>query len=324
MARWCVAVFVILAAFGAPPARGQENKIESAINLIKILDRPGHINLATVWDGNKYVQCRTMDDRSLRCESAGTIMQPSLEHVLTPERMSLLLQQGWLLDPNFGNYVRTFAPETSAHIVAHEVFSILTTAYDADPKLIEIEMFSVANEPCPTRNGATQNLAGAISDAHSLARFALHACAYTPQDNTPERKLGPDATVADLIALYGPKFEAEIERLRLNIHRDDAFVYFDTGLGYVQCATQLEPDGFYCEAQSADSWPALAAVLTPDRVAHLHDRGYSDPGRAPNYSKIYPADKTTDKALATELLTLLHDVYGYYGASKLDVGTEER
>jgi hypothetical protein len=92
----------------------------------------------------------------------------------------------------------------------------------------------------------------------------------------------------------------------------------------VQCATQPEPDAFYCEAQSADSWPALAAVLTPDRVAHLHDRGYADPGRGPNYSKSYPTDKTTDKALAAKLLTLLHDVYGYYGASKLTVGTEER
>jgi hypothetical protein len=321
--RSYIAAFAVLAGFAAGPARGQEDKIEAAINLIRILDRPGHINLATVFDGNKYVQCRTMDDRSLRCEAAGTMMQPSLGHVLTPDRVSRLLQQGWLLDPNFGNYVRTFAPEASADIVAHEVLGILTTAYDADPKFIETETHSVANEPCPTRNGATQNLAGAISDAHSLARFALRACAYTP-DNAPERKLGPNATITDLIALYGPRVEAEIERLRLNIQRDDAFVYFDTGLGYVQCATQMEPSAFYCEAQSADSWPALAAILTPAKITYLHSKGYADPGRAPNYWKIYPADQTTDKALAAELLTLLHDLYGYYGASELKVGTEER
>jgi hypothetical protein len=30
-----------------------------------------------------------------------------------------------------------------------------------------------------------------------------------------------------------------------------------------------------------------------------------------------------DTALATEVLTLLHDVYGYYGASKLEAKTEE-
>jgi hypothetical protein len=34
--------------------------------------RPGQDGLATVWDGNKYVQCRLMADRTLRCEAAGT------------------------------------------------------------------------------------------------------------------------------------------------------------------------------------------------------------------------------------------------------------
>jgi hypothetical protein len=155
-----------------------------------------------------------------------------------------------------------------------------------------------------------------------MARFAVHACAYKARNDEPKRKLGSDSTVADLIEVYGPSVTAEIQRVRVNMHRR-VFVIFDTGLGYVQCMPQTKPDGFYCEAQSADSWPALAAVLTPERIARLHAIGFADPGRAPNYSKTYLANNLDDMALATEVLTLLHDVYGYYGASNLAVNTEE-
>ena len=91
----------------------------------------------------------------------------------------------------------------------------------------------------------------------------------------------------------------------------------------MQCQPDTNPDAFYCEAQSTESWPALAAVLTPDRIARLHAAGFADPGRAPNYAKTYPIDQIDDVALASELLTLLHDAYGYSGASALDVKTEE-
>ncbi|HEY1794500.1 MAG TPA: hypothetical protein VGG57_00135 [Stellaceae bacterium] len=67
----------------------------------------------------------------------------------------------------------------------------------------------------------------------------------------------------------------------------------------------------------------LARILTPDRVARLHATGFVDPGRAPNYSKTYPADQFTDGAIANELLTILHDVYSYDGLPKLKVLTEK-
>ncbi|MGB6175580.1 MAG: hypothetical protein WBF43_04405, partial [Methylocella sp.] len=66
-----------------------------------------------------------------------------------------------------------------------------------------------------------------------------------------------------------------------------------------------------------------AAVLTPERIARLHTAGFADPGRAPNFSKTYLAGKIDDTALAAEVLTLLHDVYSYYGGSRLKVKTEE-
>jgi hypothetical protein len=320
---WRAVLIAMIASLVVGTASAQDDKVESAISLITLLDRPGQINLATVWDGNKYVQCRPMDDRSMRCEAAGALMQPSLAHVLTPERIGHLIARGWVLDPSFGNYARRFAPTTAAKVIAEEIKNMLSQVYDADIEHIEIATNSVADEPCPPRNGPSQNLAGIIFDARAMERFAIHACSYEPKDNAPDVKLGLTTTAAELIAVYGPKVTVEIQRLRLNSRRR-AFVVFDTGLGYVQCEPQSEPDGLYCEAQSADSWPALAAILTPERLGRLHDAGYADPGRAPNYSKTYLFDKTSDAAVAAELLTLLHDVYGYYGASKLEVATERR
>ena len=69
-------------------------------------------------------------------------------------------------------------------------------------------------------------------------------------------------------------------------------------------------------------WPALASVLTPERVARLHKAGYVDPGRAPNYWKNYAFDKQSDVEIANEILTILYDVYGYAGATKLDIKTK--
>lgn len=297
-------------------------RVITAISAITVLERPGRDNLATVWDGNKYIQCRRISDRSLRCEAAGAMMQVSLSHVLTPDRIGRLAATGWTLDSSFGNYVQTFRPETSATEVADKILAALAQGYGAEMQNLEVETKSIRSEPCPPRNGPSQNLAGLINDAPSMARSAVHARAFQPTANDPVQTLGPGSTAADLVKLYGPLVTAEIQRLRINMRRR-VFAVFDTGLGYVQCEPQTEPKGFYCEAQSADSWPALAAVLTPERVAVLHAAGFADPGRAPNYSKTYPADTTGDATLASEVLTLLHDVYGYYGASKLAVKTEE-
>ena len=69
-------------------------------------------------------------------------------------------------------------------------------------------------------------------------------------------------------------------------------------------------------------WPALASVLTPERVTRLHAAGFADPGRAPNYWKNYLVDQADDHMIARELLAILYDVYGYTGLPKLEVFTE--
>ena len=104
----------------------------------------------------------------------------------------------------------------------------------------------------------------------------------------------------------------EVQRLRVNSDREVWFV-LDGGIGFVQCASEDKPPSQYCEAQSADSWPALASVLTPERIARLHAIGFADPGRSPNYERTYPFDKYDDAAIARELLTVLHDVTAIVG-----------
>lgn len=307
-------------ALADSPPQANKSRIEAALQNMMTLDRPGQDGFATVWDGNKYVQCGRMRDRSLRCEAAGTLMQPSLDRVLTPERLHQLAALGWRLDPSFGNYVQTFPADTTASLIADKILQVLAAAYDADVANLEVESTWVASERCPPRNGPTQNLAGIVNNAPSMAATAIHACAYTPKPD-----LGPSLPAnssAELIDLYGARVTGEIQRLRVNIDRR-VFAVFDAGIGYVQCQPNSPPPAIYCEAQSAESWEALASILTPERVARLHAAGFADPGRAPNYWKAYVADQVDDPTIAHELLTILHDVYGYTGLPKLKVKTED-
>lgn len=304
----------------AAPAPDASPRVETALANIMTLERPNQDGFATVWDGNKYVQCGRAAGRALRCEAAGALMQPSLGDVLTPERIKRLSGLGWRLDPHFGNYAQTFAAGTPLSQVADRIVQALSEGYSADLTSLETGTDWVAREPCPPRNGPSQNLAGMINDAPAMATTAVHACVYQPEPGFDPRP--PTLSAADLIGVYGTRVTGEIQRLRVNLSRG-IFVVLSADLGYIQCEPQTSPRAIYCEAESPDSEPTLAAVLTPERLARLHAAGYANPGRAPNYSKAYPLDGTDDAAVASELLTILHDVYGYSGSPKLSVGTEK-
>ena len=321
---WVVCLSVSLGLAGSaladPTPPPSKSRIEAALQNIMTLERPNQDGFATIWDGNKYVQCGRLRDRELRCEAAGTLMQPSLDHVLTPERLSRLAAFGWRLDPHFGNYVQTFPADTATGLVADKILRVLAEAYGADLNHLQVESAWVASEPCPPRNGPTQNLAGIVNNAPSMAARAIHACAYIPKPD-----IGPNLpanSAAESIDLYGARVTGEIQRLRVNIDRR-VFAVFDAGIGYVQCEPNSPPPAIYCEAQSAESWEALASVLTPERVARLHAAGFADPGRTPNYWKKYLVDQVDDPTIAHELLAILHDVYGYTGLPKLKVKTED-
>jgi hypothetical protein len=317
-AAWVVALIFMFssssAIAGAPPTN--QTQIEAALENIVALDRPGQQGLATVFDGNKYIQCRRMTDHALRCEAAGALLQPSLSHVLVPERVARLAALGWSLDPSFGNYAQTFPADAPVLQTAEKILKTLTEGYDADLSNLDVESDWIANQACPPRNGPSQNLAGMINDAPSMAKFAIHACAYTPEE------LPAIKSATDLANVYGTRMTGEIQCLRVNLNRD-VFVIFQTEIGYIQCAPQTSPRGILCEAQSADSWAALASALTPERVARLHAAGYVDPGRVPNYWRNYPLQDFDDATIAHELMSVLYEVYGYAGSPKLEILTEK-
>jgi hypothetical protein len=67
----CAAIAVALlfrteAGFSAQPQKSQ-SLVAAALENITNLNRPGQDGYATVWDGNKYVQCKRLPDRNLRC-----------------------------------------------------------------------------------------------------------------------------------------------------------------------------------------------------------------------------------------------------------------
>jgi len=166
-------------------------------------------------------------------------------------------------------------------------------------------------------------LAGAVALlAMLLVDAAPTAGAVAVQTQSPATPAASATRpVDDLYDAYGRRMQTELQRLQVNI-RQDVFVIFGTDFGYVQCITDREPDGLYCEAQSAESWPALASVLTPGRVTRLHQLGYADPGPSPNFGKTYPLAGLDLAAVTRELITILHDVYGYQGTPELRVTTE--
>jgi hypothetical protein len=298
-------------------AQTESQRIDDALQNITALVRPGRVGYATVWDGNKYVQCRRQTDQSLRCEAAGAAMQPSLRQVLTGDRLKRLADLGWKLDPAFGNYAQTFPAGMPTARVADHILQTLIDVYDAKPTGFDLQTAWVLDVKCPQRNGPTQNLAGSVNDSRSMRATAVY-CAYKEKDEAVQIA----RSAADLRAIYGAIVTAEIQRLRINASGNKVHAIFDAGIGYVQCMPETPAPILYCEAQSEESWPALAAILTAERRARLHNAGFSDPGRVPNYWKEYPFDKNADAAIAAEILNILYEVYGYTGAARLDIMTE--
>lgn len=303
----------------APTADPSRSRAEAALSNIRALERPGKEGFATIWDGNKYVQCRMTEDGGLRCEAGGALMQPTLNAVLTPDRIARLSTLGWRPDVRFGAYVRTFPASASVAQVAADVLQALTEGYDAQVANLEFSTAWVAREPCPPRNGPGQNLAGMVNDDPAMQSTAVHDCFYVP---TVDAQVSSAAATSDaLFTRYGARITAEIQRLRVNTGRN-LFVIFDAGIGFIQCQEDTAPPGIYCEAQSAYYWPPLSTVLTPDRIAELHTAGYADPGRTANYSRTYPSDAYSDEQIATQIINVLHDAYGYNGVAVLAISTE--
>lgn len=137
--RSCLRLVLLAAAtwFFADCAAAQSSReqIEAALQNITSLVRADHVGYATVWDGNKYVQCRRMPDRSMRCEAASSAMQPSLARILVPARLERLAALGWTLDPRFGNYAQVFPESATAASIADRILKTLIEAYAAQERI---------------------------------------------------------------------------------------------------------------------------------------------------------------------------------------------
>jgi hypothetical protein len=331
MARMVALLMSVLVAGPAPLwAKSWEtadwSRLEDALDAMTI-PAPGKDALVLAFDHNLYVQCRhAPDSKTIRCEAAGTLMQTSLTHVLTPDRIDRLIGMGWTLAPAFGNYAQVFPANTDPEALATVIFSTLIDGYGATFDDIVVESSWIPHEACPPRNDQSQNLAGVIETSPAMAAVSLHACAYKPIVMPPQPVLDvpePSVAASALVQTLGPGVAAELKRLRDDLANDDLFVVFGTPTGYVQCRTDEDRGAIYCEAQSSESWPALARVLTPERVARLHAEGFADPGKKQNFYREYPVDSVGDTAIARALITILRDVYGYDGANPLEIATEK-
>jgi hypothetical protein len=150
-----------------------QSLIEATLDNITNLNRPGQDGYATIWDGNKYVQCRRLPDCGLRCEAAGALMQSSLERVLSPERAARLIALGWRLDPSFGNYVQVFRADTASSLLADKIVRVLREAYDADVADLEVQSRFGASVP-------TAQWAEPKSGRH-CQRCTVHGCDGGPR-----------------------------------------------------------------------------------------------------------------------------------------------
>lgn len=111
-ARFAAAItlLITLGATAAPTYAEEAavDRLDAALQNITSIVRAKKVGYATIWDGNKYVQCHRLLSREMRCEAAGPTLQPSLKRVLTIERQNRLAVLGWTIDPAFGNYAKVF------------------------------------------------------------------------------------------------------------------------------------------------------------------------------------------------------------------------
>lgn len=326
--RWFVALKRIF-KLGEPAQPPTNNEALSEIkSILRLLLKPNGRRwqrFATVWDSNAYIQCCRLSDGTWRCEAAGSSMQPSLRHVLAPERIEHLNHLGWRLDPAFGNYVRDFAVDLPPKEIAAILLTSLIEAYHVVVGRLEFKNSRVAKVQYLPRNGPSQNLAGLINDALSMASTAVRAASYVPEPQVSEKLLEarePVGSASDLFDRVGTRIAREIARLQRKLNSRRAFLIVRTDIGYVQCRPEWEERAIYCEAISAESRPALAGILTESRVAHLDVAGFERPGLRQNYWRHYKVADYGSIAVARALLNVLHEVYGSDIISKITLSTE--
>lgn len=153
-----LAVLVVLGLIVAGKASAEplsaKPKVIEALDHVRNLARPRQDIYATIWEGDKFVQCHAPSDQGLSCETASPTLQPALEGVLTPDRRKRLAALGWRLEPSFGAYSQSFPSSLSLEQIADRILAALNQGYDADLTFVEVETHGSRTRP--VRRGAAR------------------------------------------------------------------------------------------------------------------------------------------------------------------------
>ena len=324
--RWMAALFAGLALSAAAAADSlPQSQIVAGVSSVLVPIEKTRDGVLTVSDGNMFVQCLASHSLPVwRCEAAGLEGQPWLRHVLTPERQDRLIALGFKPDPSFGNFVADRPRPTAPEALADLILRALTEGYGVRPDDLTIHAERIASARCHKRMKAGADRGGSILTPHwGHAQDAVAGCGTRGPDhmNSDDASVMPQPDGRDTRSEYLIYMAEELKRLE---SVTDSHVIFDGGPAYVQCANDVEDKQLYCEAASADAVGApIERILTPDRIAKLREAGFSPPGKAMNYWRFYPQAEYTKAAVAQALLDVLKDAYGYYGAPKMNVETEQ-
>lgn len=125
--------------------------------------------------------------------------------------------------------------------------------------------------------------------------------------------------------IYVPKIASALEKMFAGrLAGTNTFCAFQWQGGYVQCLSNPGSNEMLCEAQSAISYPALARILTDEKVALLQRFGFSLPEPAtgrPNYFRFIKIDNVDTGEVfyqtAQWLMQVATEVYGYVAATPL-------
>jgi len=318
------------AALAGPAPKAE---IADGIASVLLVENDKTDGILTVSEGNLYVQC--LNSHFLpqwRCESAGAEGQPWLHHVLTSDRQAKLAELGFVPDPETGNFVALLPKATAPKLLAGVILQVLTEAYGALPEEIEVKAEKLRSTHChrrikPGHDRGRAILTGSIGfkqDAEKNCKLKSRPDEAEAADDNDGNEGGTATTAApgiDVDARYLAPMAAELDRVRRA--GPHTYVIFEAEPAYVQCMHDAEGKRMYCEAVSEDAvGKQIARILTPERKAKLIAAGFAPPGRTMNYSRFYPEAEYNTTLLAKALLRILKNVYGYQGATAIEVRTE--
>jgi hypothetical protein len=324
---WAATVMAVLTLAGpaiAEPA--PKSQIVAGVSSVLAPMEKTRDGVLTVYDGNMFVQCLASHRLpNWRCEAAGLEGEPWLRHVLTPERQARLIALGFKPDPSFGNFVADIPKTTAPEALADLILRALIEGYGATPDALNIRAERIESARCHKRIKSGADRGGSILTPNwGYAKDAVVGCGTPGPDHMnyddPASTM-PQPDGRDTRSVYLIYMAEELKRLE---SVKNSYVIFEAGPAYVQCMNDDEDRKIYCEAASADAVGApIERILTPDRIAKLYAAGFKPPGKTMNYARFYPQADYTKAAIAQALLDVLKDAYGYYGAPKMNLETEQ-